>query len=127
MRCVRSCRALREKVYYFNARKGIIMATPLLSQEDREEVLRLFTEMKSKYGTLDAAIAAGKPVGEIKTALDKIDAGLAAIQTKHTETIAAAQARLDAIEESSARSRPSCRRRSRSASSSPKMPASSRS
>ena len=75
------------------------MATPLLSQEDREEVLRLFTEMKSKYGTLDAAIAAGKPVGEIKTALDKIDADLAKLQTKHTETIAAAQQRLDAIEE----------------------------
>ena len=75
------------------------MPTPLLSEEDRAEVLRLFSEMKTKYGTLDAALAAGKPVGEIKTALEKIDADLAKLQSKHTETIAAAQARLDAIEE----------------------------
>ena len=73
--------------------------TPLLSEEDRTQVIGLFTELKTKYGTLDAAIAAGKPAGEIKTAIDKITADLVTIQEKHTSTITAAQTRLDAIEE----------------------------
>jgi HK97 family phage major capsid protein len=72
---------------------------PLLSEEDRDKVIGLYTELKTKYTALDAAIAAGKPAGEIKTAIDKITADLDAIQKKHTETIAQAQQRLDAIEE----------------------------
>ena len=76
------------------------MATvPLLSEDDRKEVIRLYTEMGDKYNAIDAAIKAGKPAGELKTALDKIDEALTAIRSKHEETIKAAQSRLDAIEE----------------------------
>ena len=71
------------------------MATPLLSEEDRTQVIGLFTELKTKYGTLDAAIAAGKPTGEIKTAIEKVDADIVKIQEKY----AALATRADAIEE----------------------------
>ena len=57
---------------------------PLLSEADRAEVLRMFTDMKTKYGEIDIAIKAGKPLGELKTAIDKIDTDLAAIQSKYT-------------------------------------------
>jgi HK97 family phage major capsid protein len=70
-------------------------ATPLLSEEDRTQVIGLFTELKTKYGTLDAAIAAGKPTGEIKTAIEKVDADLVKVQEKYQ----ALAARADAIEE----------------------------
>jgi HK97 family phage major capsid protein len=60
-------------------------AAPILSQDDRAEVLRMFTEQTKKYGELSAAIAAGKPQGEIKTAIDKIDADFVAMQEKYAE------------------------------------------
>lgn len=56
---------------------------PLLSADDRAEVLRMFSEQTKKYGELSAAITAGKPVGEIKTAIDKIDADFAAMHAKY--------------------------------------------
>ena len=55
----------------------------LLSAEDRAEVLRMFNEMKTGYGTLDAALKAGKPVGEIKTFLEKVTADVVAMQEKY--------------------------------------------
>lgn len=45
----------------------------------------MFTEQTKKYGELSAALAAGKPAGEIKTAIDKIDADFAAMHTKHAD------------------------------------------
>lgn len=75
------------------------MPTALLTEEQRSEVLGMYTELKSKYSALDAAIAAGRPSGEIKTAIEKITGDLAAIQAKHADTIKAAEGRLDAIEE----------------------------
>lgn len=56
---------------------------PILSAEERAEVLRMFTEQTRKYGELQSAIAAGKPTGEIKTAIDKIDADFAKMQTNY--------------------------------------------
>jgi HK97 family phage major capsid protein len=58
---------------------------PILNDQDRAEVLRMFTEQTKKYGELSAAIAAGKPAGEIKTAIDKIDADFAAMHTKQAD------------------------------------------
>ena len=60
---------------------------PLLAENDRKEVIRLYTEMGAKYDEHDAAIKAGKPVGEIKAAIEKIDAALAEI-TKKYESLA---------------------------------------
>ena len=49
------------------------MPDPLLSQEDRAEILRMYTEMKSGYSTLSTLISESKPTGEIKLKLEKID------------------------------------------------------
>jgi HK97 family phage major capsid protein len=73
--------------------------TPLLSEDDRKEVIRLYTEMKEKYGALDGALTAGKPTGEIKTAIEKITADVAALEAKHVDLLEKAKQRLDAIEE----------------------------
>src|SRR5262245_58175438 len=70
-------------------------AIPLLSAEDRAEILRMFTEMKAGYATLTTAIAESKPTGEIKLKLEKIDESLLDFQTKH----AAVNAKLEGIEQ----------------------------
>lgn len=67
---------------------------PLLSAEDREEVLKIYTEMKDGYKTLAAQLAAGAPIGEIKTKLDKIDESLMDFHKKQE----ALNTRADAIE-----------------------------
>lgn len=60
-------------------------AAPLLGDQDRAEVIRMYSEMTKKYGELSTALAAGKPAGEIKTAIDKIDADFVAMQAKHAD------------------------------------------
>ena len=67
----------------------------LLTEVDSKEVIRMFNELKTGYGTLDAALAAGKPTGEIKTAIEKVDADIVKMQEKY----AALATRADAIEE----------------------------
>jgi HK97 family phage major capsid protein len=70
------------------------MPAPLLSEEDRAEILRMFTEMKTGYTTLSGLIAENKPTGEVKTKLEKIDQSLMDFHSKHDAQIA----RMDGIE-----------------------------
>jgi hypothetical protein len=67
---------------------------PLLSAEDRAEILRMFTEMKAGYGTLTQLITEAKPTGEIKVKLEKIDESIMDFHAKHT----AATAKIDQME-----------------------------
>ncbi len=66
----------------------------LLSDADKQDILKLFTGMKGMYNQLDADIKAGKPVGEIKTSIEKATADVVAMQEKYN----ALAARTDAAE-----------------------------
>src|SRR4051812_27616478 len=68
---------------------------PLLSEKDREAILSMYGEMKTKYAALDAAVLAGKPAGEIKAGIDKITSDIVAMQEKYE----ALGRRADVIEE----------------------------
>jgi HK97 family phage major capsid protein len=57
--------------------------TPALTQTDRDSILGMFTELKGLYGKHDAAIAAGRPAGEIKAAIDKVTGDIAGMQEKY--------------------------------------------
>src|SRR5262245_8180269 len=68
------------------------MAEALLTQDERTEVIRMYTDMKGKYSELDTALKAGKPVGEIKAGLEKVSADLAVIQAAHQKEVERANA-----------------------------------
>lgn len=71
------------------------MSEQLLTQGEREQIIRMYTEMGESYKTLNALIAKGEPIGELKTKLGKIDESLMDFHAKHT----AALARLDGFEQ----------------------------
>jgi len=56
----------------------------LLSDQDKQDILKLFNGMKGMYTQLDTDLKAGKPVGEIKTQIDKATADIVAVQEKYT-------------------------------------------
>jgi len=54
-----------------------------LTPANREELFTLLKTYEKNYGDVKTALAEGKPAGEIKAAIGKIDSDIVAFQTKH--------------------------------------------